>query len=242
MITERQKERRQNTIKKLKELDISYNENLSYIESSEEIKLKSIDEICKRIIASFCAIQVACDINQGNDYKESVEFFKGILEKYDIKNCFNEKEKRIFEGNYTSQDAIDLDWEYETMWALMWAVNLVDDISDGSLLCDCEAAITLIVTSNGFEDFKSKCHLRDIEEILDMLDLYYMYHWAIVEYRCFNNYAYITKENVEFVKTDIVNKKVKIGNLNSSNVVERRRGLEWLISNENDWYDIELNT
>jgi len=242
MITERQKIRRQKTIEKLKKLDITYNENLSHIEASEEIKLKSIDDICKRIFASFCAIQVACDINQGNDYEESVKFFKDLLKKFNVQNCLISKEKRVFDGTYTAQDAIDLDWEYETMWALMWAVNLVSDISNGAELCDCEGVIRFIVNNKSIDDLKAKCKLRDVEEILDMLDLYYMYHWAIVEYRINRDYVLITNNEVKPINTNLVNKDIKIADLNSSNVIERRRGLEWLISEENDWYNIELHT
>lgn len=55
-----------------------------------------------------------------------------------------------------------------------------------------------------------------------MLDLYFRYDWACVEKR--------------------VKPETSIGNLNSSVVTERRRGLEWLISEEQDWYDISLDT
>ena len=62
----------------------------------------------------------------------------------------------------------------------------------------------------------------NIEEVLDMLDLYYRFDWATTNKRIDSN--------------------TNIGNLNPEVVLERRRGLEWLISDENDWYDIQLNT
>lgn len=116
-----------------------------------------------------------------------------------------------------------MDWAYETFWAIFWALGFVDDISDASKLCDCLQAIQLIANNNSIEEFKNKCKLRDVEEILDMLDLYYRYHWVTVEKM-------------------FINPKANIGNLIPSNVVERRRGLEWLISPKEDWYEIELNT
>lgn len=88
-------------------------------------------------------------------------------------------------------------------------------------MCDCDKAISFVLKSVSFEDFKSKCKLRDIDEILDMKDLYYRYNWAI------NN--------------KYVDSNTKTGNLNSSNVIERRRGLEWILSDEYDWYNIQLN-
>ena len=39
-----------------------------------------------------------------------------------------------------------------------------------------------------------------------------------------------------------INPDTPIGNLNPEVVVERRRGLEWLISEESDWYNISLDT
>ena len=60
-----------------------------------------------------------------------------------------------------------------------------------------------------------------VVQALDMLDLYYRYHWACVEKR--------------------IKPETSIGNLNPSVVVERRE-LEWLISETQDWYDISLDT
>ena len=39
-----------------------------------------------------------------------------------------------------------------------------------------------------------------------------------------------------------VDKTLPIGDLNMEVVFERRRGLEWLISQENDWHEIALHT
>lgn len=39
----------------------------------------------------------------------------------------------------------------------------------------------LVSTCKTYDDFKCKCKIRDIEEILDMLDLYYRYDWAVTE-------------------------------------------------------------
>ena len=55
-----------------------------------------------------------------------------------------------------------------------------------------------------------------------MLDLYYRYSWAC-------------REN----KIDSI---TRIGKLNPDVVIERRRGLEWLISKETDWFNISLDT
>lgn len=61
-------ERRRINNDKIKSLGIACFENLPMIESSTDVKIKDIDTICKRAIASLFSIQVACDIAGGNDY------------------------------------------------------------------------------------------------------------------------------------------------------------------------------
>ena len=56
---------------------------------------------------------------------------------------------------------------------------------------------------------------------LDMQDLYYRYQWAINDSK--------------------INPGSSKGELDPSVVIERRRALEWVLSDENDWYDIQLN-
>ena len=220
---EKQEIRKNKSIEIIKNLGITVNEGLPCVEDSSEVKLKNLDEICKRAIACLFSIQVACDINQNNDYKESVNFFKKIMQKFEVENSLNSKDKRIFDGSYSAQDSIDMDWAYESYWVLVWALGFVDDIKDGGELCDCLQSIQLVINCENYEDFKSKCKLRDVEEILDMLDLYFRYHWALVDNK-------------------FINSETKIGDLNYSLVVERRRAFEWLVSDKEDWYEISLDT
>ena len=204
----------------MKELGIVTNDNLLCLYEDSNVKLKDIDFVCKKAIATFIAIQVACDINN-NKYEESLKYFVPLLKKFNVEDFLNSKEKRILDGTYDSQDPIDMDWAYEIYWSICWALGIVDDIKDGGKMCDCNAAIDFVMSLNSVDDFKEKCKVRSIAEILDMQDLYFRYHWAINEYT--------------------VNSSVSIGNLNPSNVIERRRGLDWIISDVDDWYDLSLN-
>lgn len=197
-------------------------EALPTIEPSTSIKLKDINNICKRAIACLLSIQLACDIEEQNNYYESKEFLLELLKKYSVQNELLEKEKRLFENRYSHQDAIDVAWTYETYWALIWVLGLIDDIRLPYDICDCKKAIAIVADCKDYEDFKSKCRIRNIEEILDMLDLYYRYHWACVEKQ---------------VKPD-----TNIGSLNPDVVIERRKGLEWVISEIIEWDNISLDT
>lgn len=206
---------------RIKKEGIACFEELPCIEASSEVRLKDIDTICKRAIACLLTIQIVYDIKKGK-YEQSKKTINELLERYGVKDCLNSKERKLFDGTYQEQDLIDLDWEYEAYWSLIWALGIIGDISDGSSVCDCDLAIRLVVENKTYENFKAICNLRDVNEILDMLDLYFRYHWAVEDKR--------------------INPQINIGTLNPSVVVERRRGLEWLVSSEDDWYNVQMNT
>ena len=215
-------ERRNNSNKKIKHLGIACLETLPVIEDSTQVSLKDIDTICKRAIACLISTQLAIDISENNDYDSSKTFFLNMLKQYGVQDNLIEKEKRIFNGKYSKQDVIDVVWSYEAYWSLVWTLGLVENIDYPNQICDCEKAIMLVSTCKTYDDFKCKCKIRDIEEILDMLDLYYRYDWAVTEKR--------------------INPDTLIADLNPDVVVERRKGLEWLIANEEDWDEISLDT
>lgn len=84
--------RRANSNSKIKKQNIACYEELPCIESSNEVKIKSLDEICKRALASFLVIQLACDINNGQ-YDESVKIISKLLEKFNVSDCLNKKKR-----------------------------------------------------------------------------------------------------------------------------------------------------
>lgn len=208
----------------IKKMGIACYENLPLTEASSTVKIKDIDVISRRAIACLLSTQVACDILNKVDYEESKNMFYDLVKKFDVENDLLEVERKLFDNNYTEQDALNVSWTYECYWSLVWALGLIsnDDIKIPSNLCDCNKAIMLVSTCKDLNDFKSKIKIRNVEEILDMLDLYYRYHWACVEKR--------------------INPETNIGPLNSEVVWERRKGLEWLISDEKDWDNISLDT
>lgn len=214
-------ERRQKSNERIKKMGIACYEQLPMLEDSDHVTLRSFDNICRRAVACLLSTQIACDI-ENDAYEQSMEIFPKLLKEYGVEDDLNTTEKRLLEGKYTEQDAIDVAWTYEAYWSIIWALGLIDDISDSSDICDCETSIHLVGDCHSLEEFKNQCSPRNIEEILDMLDLYYRFHWAVTE--------------------KYINPDTPIGNLNPEVVVERRRGLEWLISEEEDWFEISLDT
>ncbi len=214
-------ERKALSEQKIRAKGIGVFEGLPMIPPANEVCQKSLDAICKRAIAALLSTQIACDISE--QQYGNVKFFIDLMKKYGVFDGLNEKEKHLVNGMFDQQDVVDVVWEYECFWALAWTLGLVEDISDASQICDCQKAVHLVSDCDSYEAFCRNCKPRDIEEILDMLDLYYRYHWACVQ-------------NMH------VDKNLPIGDLNMEVVFERRRGLEWLISQENDWHEIALHT
>ena len=215
--TKLQKKRREKNNKIVSKKKISTADMLMTRWDDERVTIRDKETICKRAIACFFAIQIACDIGK-NNYEEGLNYFKPMIVKFGVMDQLNSKEKRIIDGTYSMQDAIDMDWAYEAFWSLCWCLGLVKDISDASKVCDCQKAIFLIQSCESVQDLVKRSKLRSKEDILDMLDLYYRYNWAINDAK--------------------VNAKASIGNLDPSIVIERRRGLEWVVSVEDDWYDM----
>ena len=205
-------------------MGISYLDNLPITEQSNEVKLKDIDTICKRSITCLLSIQLACDICREADVEESKSVSLSLLDKFEVTDALLDVEKRLFNDDYSQQDAIDVAWTYECYWSLIWALGLIDDndIKIPSEVCDCNKAIDTVASCRDYDEFKAKVKIRNIEDILDMLDLYYRYHWACVD--------------------KSINPKTNIENLNPEVVMERRKSLEWLVSNADDWNDISLDT
>ena len=189
--------------------------------NSESRNLKDIDELCKKAIASLLIVQIANDTYHKADVDYTIKVMNELLDKFGVRSYLNSKEMKIINNNYTEQDMIDIIWEYEIYWSICWVLGLVDDISDGGLICDSESALSFVFNVSSLEEFKSRCKLRSKEEILDMEDLYFRYQWAINE--------------------NILNSNTSIGNLNKDIVCERYRGLKWALSNEEDWYNISLD-
>ena len=206
---------------KIKAQGIAVNPYLPFTAADDEVKLKSFDEICNRAIASLLTVQIALDAANG-EHKEAIEYFSDVMDRYGIKDKLNANEQAVYDGTFDQQQLANVAWEYECYWALVWALGLIgsDELEKVGEICDCEKAIAF-VRDNG-NDLRAICRLRSKEEILDELDYFYRLHWACVQHR---------------IKPD-----TPIGSMDEEVVMERRRGLEWLISDKDDWFDISLDT
>ena len=214
--------RKEQSIEKLKLYGVDYIEDLPVTYTVSEVKMKGLEKIARRYIANIIAIQVAFDILEENDFEESVSFFSDLLDKYGVKEDLFSNEIAIFEGAATKEECVNLTWQYESINVLSWILGLNDKLEYPNNMCNTEKLISFVVRCENLESFIKKCKLIDIENILDELDLEYRYHWALVDNR--------------------INPTTNCGGLDEEIVVERRRALEWVFSDENDWNYFSLDT
>lgn len=216
--------RKEKSIEILKSHNIPYIEHLPVIETSDNIKIRSKEEIAKRALACLLSVQVACDIQNGGNVKKSKEFFTTLLRNYGVQNELTEKEKAIFNGNPSEMDVINMIWKYEEIWVLLWTLGIIDKLDYPSHYCDCKLIVNTISKCRNFNDFIKLCKLRDIEEILDEADLIFRYDWACVDARIKNQEA--------------------PAKLDAGVVFERHCVMNWILDLDgtNDWDNSSANT
>ena len=216
-----QTKRRERSVQVCTSKGIKTNVGLPLLPAESKTAVRDMDTVCRRAVASLIVIQITFERIDNN--KENIDFLIGELKRYGVENDLLPAEQRVVDGSCSQQDLINVQWEYECYWSLVWALGLIDDITDASGCCDCEKAIKLVSECESLDEFTKKCSMRSTAEILDMTDLYYCYHWATVEKR--------------------IRPETAAGDLDEEVVMERRRGLEWLISDEeDDWAEISLDT
>ncbi|WP_410771038.1 DUF4272 domain-containing protein [Fontibacillus sp. BL9] len=217
-------QRKQRSMEYLKEREVPYLETLPELPPLGELAVKSREQIARRAVALLIVIQYACDVNQGEDLQESKGFVMDMLDKFGVTDELTEFERDLLEQPEPDRrDAINLVWQYEAYWGLLWGLGLLEELDFPDDTCDCEYAINVVSSCDSFAEFMDKTSMRRPEDILDEADKIYRLHWACVNAR-------------------IKGQEAPAG-LNESVVLERRRALFWMIGYRDEaWNDISMDT
>lgn len=215
--------RREATLKKLGFWNIDHCKGLPLIENYK--LCKSEDQICKRFIASLFSSMLACDYLQDRDFykTDGKKITEQAIVEFGLKNYLFPDEKKVL-VECDERVAVNVSWAVECSYSLAWVLGLItteEMEAPGEPEGD-HGLFQFIQPFHNFEDFKASCNLRQPSEIMDMLDLYYNYHWACVDNR--------------------LNPDTNCGELNEEVVMERRKALEWLICKDKNWDSISLDT
>jgi hypothetical protein len=118
------------------------------------------------------------------------------------------------------QLAVDISWREEALWALLWCLELVDDLPADEL-CGRDPFYERLAPDMDPSRGRTDVLLRSLSEIAEMLDFYYCLHW--------------NARNAQY-HGQLWNPKIAPGA-----VLERRRALEWLFQDV-PWDDVDLGT
>ncbi|OPZ79066.1 MAG: hypothetical protein BWY78_00264 [Alphaproteobacteria bacterium ADurb.Bin438] len=217
-------ERKLKSIEILKKKNIPYIDHLPVICSAQNIKLRSKEDIAKRAATLLIVSGYAGDVVNNNDIIASKEFFYENLRKYDLVGNLTEREEKFFINDIPLRnEALQLVWQYESCYALLWSLGLVNTLFFPDKTCSEGSISYLLAKCNSFDEFYQKTKLRNVNEILDEADLIYRYHWAIVDARL---------------------KRISPpAKLEEGVVLERHRALNWVINHNNeDWDNVRVDT
>lgn len=222
--SEEGEQRKNNTIAYLKERAIPFTTSLPQLPPIEDCQFKTQEDIVRRAVALLIVIQFACDVAQGGNIEESRDFFINMLRTYKVEDFLTSNERDFLQASEPAvQEAINISWQYEAYWTLIWALGLVEKLDFPDEVCDCEYAIQVVSNCETFEQFYLQTVMRSQKEILDEADKIYRYQWACVDSR--------------------IKDQAAPAGMNESIVMERRRGLFWMIGHRSEeWDNISMDT
>jgi hypothetical protein len=201
----------------LRKMDVPVNIHLPYIETEDEIKLRTVSDIVKRAYV----LEALCAIGHDVEKSEVIDGLKSIDKE--IVASFSPKERELLESTAISeQQKIELSWKIEGTYLLLWSINVVRELPHLSEMCDTSDIDDIMYGSNSYDSLMKKSKLRSKSEILDASDLIYRAHWAVVD---------AGLNGAEFP-----------AGMNPYVIYERHYVINWLTYYNEEWDDITTDT
>ena len=114
----------------------------------------------------------------------------------------------------TQQESVQFMWGYESAFALVWALGLVDDLPYPDKACDAGQVVQALSS-------KPAVKVRDEGDLLEALDMTYRLHWHVRQQRLKNG--------------------IEVDGIDASVLMERHRALNWLVRFQHAGWD-EVDT
>ena len=224
-----QEQRKQESMAILKEHGITTAEVLPYIESTDEITIRTKEEVVKRAIALLLIALYAEGLCTGEPRQEHREWVETLIQAYGADDFFSPKERAFLDNDNPEQlESINFSWQYEPLSVLLWALGfleLEDALGIPATICDVPKVGGAMKHCLIYKKIFKQANLRGKEAILDQADLIYRYDWACVEERIHHPENRTNEWGV---------------------VMERHKALNWLINygydGPQDWDDVSTDT
>lgn len=210
-------QRKKETEKLLRSLDIPYIDHLPLVEEENEVSIRTAQEIAERILI-LVYLAYASEVP---DQKESVISF---LKTNSLWDKVSPDEKKLFlKDGLTSQDVVNISWRTEAVWLLLWTINKVDTLSLPTEQVEIPEILSRLPEFlTNPNEFIQTAIVRPTTEILDLSDLLYRLHWA-------------TRD------ADLNNKPMP-ANLSLSIIMERHYAINWVTYYADEWDDVTTDT
>lgn len=208
--------RKARSIERLRREGVPFIDHLPRIEAEDEAEIRPRRDVIDRALA-LCFVAFR---GEGMPKDQVL----GLLDEYKARHALSPNEKSFVESDSPSElTCIQYVWRYECLWVMLWALELVEELSRPERIMDVDWTVRLL-KSLGREGLEEKARLRSANEILDEADLIYRYHWATRQAR-------LTGEDAP-------------AGLEPGVVKERHYALNWLIgcAAEGSWDAVSTDT
>jgi Domain of unknown function (DUF4272) len=196
-------------------LDQSYRIN-EWLPVLDDPKIRSLEEIKGRISVMNAVINIA--------FEAPTHEIKNWIIKHKLTKYLTESEQLIIDKPNDHLNNFELNslmWYLESLWALMWVVEMIETLDASVKVGDNMASLLPDLENEEGNDKVDKVQgLRSEIEIYTMLDYYYRLHWLVTDSR-------------------INGLKIK---LTEGVAYERRKALEWVMNRDCDWDSVEMGT
>jgi Domain of unknown function (DUF4272) len=212
------------TLKQQNEIKASNNQLIAdqgyrfnqYLPIVDDPKIRSLEDIKGRIAVMNALINIAFDA--------PTHVIRDWIIQHKLTKHLSESEQLIINKPNPHLSEFEINsmmWYLESLWALMWVVEMISDISVNKPVGDNMAKLLPDLEAEENNDKILQINsIRSVLEIYTKLDYYYRLHWYCVDNR-------------------ISGVKIKVS---EGVVYERRKALEWVLNNDSDWDNIEMST
>lgn len=214
-ITNEQLHRKSQSEEYLKKMNVPINQYLPYVESEDEVRLRSIDEVVKRIYIIWALVT----IGHGYDRKKIIS----ELKSNDLYNDLTPNEKAFIKSKKPTQEQeVEATWRIEAAYLLLWSIEKIDELPFPSEICDTDLMHEIIKSPDNYTGLINSSALRSEKEILDMHDLTYRTHWAVRD-------AFLKNQEPP-------------ANIIPGVIYERHYAINWLTFYAEEWDDVTTDT
>jgi hypothetical protein len=197
----------------IKKFGVNINSNLPIIDYQG---VRSSDEIIKRVTIMAGMVYIA--------HQAPTSVIKGWIKEQGLYQYVTDFEKGVLEKNekkVTSKEILKIKWYVESMWALVWVLGINNNFEAYKPVGD--NLIQMVPDVKKKQDFttlQSNILIRNEKVIYEQVDLYYRLHWYCVDTRL---------KGLEQSKSD------------EGTIMERRKALDWVVTPDTKWDEIDLN-